>query len=378
MKSTRYLVVVPAALALALAGCGGSTGNSDTPAATGSTAAGAPADDSNCASADVYCVGLVTDTGKVDDKSFNQSAHEGAMAAAEQTKGFYKYIETQDAKDYAANIPQFTNKKYDTIVTVGFLMADATTAAAKANPTTRFIGVDQGYDAKKVTEKNVTGLVFPEDQAGYGAGYLAGLMTKTNKLGQVLGLEIPPVQKYAKGFEAGAKAANPKVTVATVYHPAADNAFNDPVWGAGEAKKQLAQGADLIFGAGGNTGNGALQEVAKTSGAGKDKFCIGVDLDQWDTVPGRPAVPHHLGDEAHQRGCHRHRRQGQGRRLHRAADPRQGQPGAVPRLRLGRPGRRQGQGRRGRQADGGRHAADRRHPLTSVTHGSRARVTPAC
>ena len=87
----------------------------------------------------------------------------------------------------------------------------------------------------QVTATNVTGLIFPEDQAGYGAGYLAGLMTKTNKLGQVLGLEIPPVQKYAKGFEAGAKAANPKVTVTTVYHPAADNAFNDPVWGAGEA-----------------------------------------------------------------------------------------------------------------------------------------------
>ena len=133
MKSTRYLVVVPAALALALAGCGGSTGSSDTPAATGATAAGAPADDSNCASADVFCLGLVTDTGKVDDKSFNQSAHEGGQAAAKQTSGFYKYIETQDAKDYAANISQFTNKKYDAIVTVGFLMADATTAAAKAN-----------------------------------------------------------------------------------------------------------------------------------------------------------------------------------------------------------------------------------------------------
>ncbi|HMM96400.1 MAG: BMP family ABC transporter substrate-binding protein [Micrococcales bacterium] len=286
MKSSRYLVAVPAALALALAGCGGSTGNSGGDStASGSAGSGAPTDDSNCASKDVFCVGLVTDTGKVDDKSFNQSAHEGAKAAAEETKGYYKYIETQDAKDYAANIQQFTNKKYDVIVTVGFLMADATTAAAAENPDTKFIGVDQGYDASKVTAKNITGLVFPEDQAGYGAGYLAGLMTKTNKLGQVLGLEIPPVQKYAKGFEAGAKAANPAVTVSTVYHPAADNAFNDPVWGAGEAKKMLAQKADFIFGAGGNTGNGALQEVAKASGAGTDVFCIGVDTDQWDTVP---------------------------------------------------------------------------------------------
>jgi basic membrane protein A and related proteins len=287
MKSTRFLVAVPAALALALAGCGGSTGNDSTADSSGdaTAAAGAPTDDSNCADEAVYCIGLVTDTGKVDDKSFNQSAHEGAMAAAEQTQGFYKYIETQDAKDYAANMAQFTNKKYDAIVTVGFLMADATVAAAQANPGTRFIGVDQGYDAAAVTSKNITGLVFPEDQAGYGAGYLAGLMTKTNKLGQVLGLEIPPVQKYAKGFEAGAKAANPSISVATVYHPAGDNAFNDPVWGAGEAKKQLAQGADIIFGAGGNTGNGALQEVAKASGAGTDVFCIGVDTDQWETVP---------------------------------------------------------------------------------------------
>ncbi|HZB66577.1 MAG TPA: BMP family ABC transporter substrate-binding protein [Ornithinibacter sp.] len=286
MKSTRYLVAAPAALALALAGCGGSTGTTDTPAASGaSSAAGAPADDSNCADAEVFCIGLVTDTGKVDDKSFNQSAHEGAQAAAEETQGFYKYVETQDAKDYASNIAQFTNKKYDVLITVGFLMTDATAQAAAENPETRFIGVDQGYDAKKVTVKNVTGLVFPEDQAGYGAGYLAGLMTKTNKLGQVLGLQIPPVEKFAKGFEAGAKAANSAVSVTTVYHPAADNAFNDPVWGAGEAKKQLAQGADVIFGAGGNTGNGALQEVAKTAGAGTDKFCIGVDTDQWDTVP---------------------------------------------------------------------------------------------
>ena len=283
MKSTRYLVAAPAALALALAGCGGSTGNTDTPAASGTGAAGAPADDSKCADAEVFCIGLVTDTGKVDDKSFNQSAHEGAIAAAEQTKGFYKYIETQDAKDYASNMAQFTNKKYDVIVTVGFLMTKDTATAAAASPETRFIGVDQFYEG--VTAKNITGLIFPEDQAGYGAGYLAGLMTKTNKLGQVLGQEIPPVQKFAKGFEAGAKAANPSVAVTTVYHPAGDNAFNDPVWGAGEAKKQLSQGADIIFGAGGNTGNGALQEVAKTSGAGTDKFCIGVDTDQWDTVP---------------------------------------------------------------------------------------------
>lgn len=288
MKAKRYLVAAPAALALALAGCGGSTGNTGSGSGSGSSgsaAAGAPTDDSNCGDASVFCIGLVTDTGKVDDKSFNQASHEGAKAAAAADGGFYKYVETQDAKDYAANMAQFTNKKYDVVVTVGFLMTDATDAAAKTAPDTKFIGVDQFFDPAKIKEKNLTGIQFPEDQAGYGAGYLAGLLTKTNKLGQVLGLEIPPVQKFAKGFEAGAKAANPAVTVATVYHPAGDNAFNDPTWGAAEAKKQLDQGVDIVFGAGGNTGNGALQEVAKADGAGTTKYCIGVDTDQWNTVP---------------------------------------------------------------------------------------------
>jgi basic membrane protein A len=262
----KRLLAIAAASMLALAACSSTEANPE----------------EKCADADFLCVGLVTDTGKVDDKSFNQSAHEGAKAAAEEAGGFYKYVETLDSKDYAANIKQFTDKSYDVIVTVGFLMAEATVTAANENPNTHFIGVDQFQGE---TIDNLTGLIFPEDQAGYAAGYLAGLMTETNKLGQVLGLEIPPVQMFAKGFEAGAKAANDAVEVTTVYHPPADNGFNDPEWGAAEAAKQLAQGADVIFGAGGNTGNGALLEIAKTEGAGSSLFCVGVDTDQWNTLP---------------------------------------------------------------------------------------------
>jgi basic membrane protein A len=262
----KRIAALAAVSAIALSACSGSS---------------APTD-ADCAKAEVLCVGLVTDTGKVDDKSFNQSAWEGAKAAADALGGLSKYIETLDTKDYAANIKQFTDKKYDVIVTVGFLMADATVAAAQANPDTKFIGVDQ---FQATTVDNLTGLVWNEDQAGYAAGYLAGLLTKSNKVGQVLGLEIPPVQRYAKGFEAGALAANSGVSVTTVYHPAGDAPFNDPEWGAAEADKQLAQGADVIFGAGGNTGNGALREIAKQAGAGTSIYCIGVDTDQWGTVP---------------------------------------------------------------------------------------------
>ncbi|EAP98061.1 basic membrane lipoprotein [Janibacter sp. HTCC2649] len=275
MKAKPFLVAVPAALALVLAGCGGSTGGDSTD--------GASAAPKDCSSADVFCIGLVTDTGSVDDKSFNQAAWEG-VKALEGSGVQTKYVETKDAKDYASNLKQFTDQKYDAIVTVGFLMTEATVTAAKANPNIKFIGVDQFQD-EKATAPNVTGLIFPEANAGYAAGYLAGLMTKTNKLGVVLGAEIPPTQNYAKGYEQGSKAANPQTTVAKVYHPAGDNAFSDSPWGAGEAKKMLAQGADIIFGAGGGTGNGALNEVAKSSGAGTTLFCVGVDLDQWNTVP---------------------------------------------------------------------------------------------
>lgn len=274
-------------LALVLAACSGSSDSDsaapadDTSAQTEETTAAA-LDDSNCASAEVFCIGLITDIGKVDDKSFNQSAWEGAQAAAAQLGGFAKYVETVDTKDYANNIAQFTDKDYDAIVTVGFLMAEATVEAAKSYPDTHFIGVDQFIGEEIV---NLTGLIFPEDQAGYAAGYLAGLMTTTNKLGQVLGLQIPPVEKFALGFEAGAKAANSAVDVTTVYHPPADNAFTNPVWGGQEARKQLDQGADIIFSAGGATGNGGLIEIAKDSGAGDSIFCIGVDTDQWNTVP---------------------------------------------------------------------------------------------
>lgn len=277
MKSTRLLALVPV-LALGLAGCGGSTG---TPGSTGGSGTAASGD---CSSAEVFCIGLVTDMGKVDDKSFNQSAWEGVEAAKKAISGSQtKYVETTDTKDYAANMKKFTDAKYDAIVTVGFLMAEATAKAAKENPSVKFIGVDQ--DHAKTALPNLTGLIFPEDQAGYAAGYLAGKLTKTNKLGQVLGLQIPPVEKFAKGFEAGAKASNPAAAVTTVYHPAGDNGFTDPAWGAAEAQKQIDQKADVIFGAGGKTGNGALAQIAKASGAGTSIYCIGVDTDQWNTVP---------------------------------------------------------------------------------------------
>jgi basic membrane protein A len=241
------------------------------------------ATEADCGTEKAFCIGVVTDLGKVDDKSFNQAAWEGALAGAEATGGFAKYVETTDYKDYAKNIALFGDKGYNVIVTVGFLMAEATVAAAGTYPDVKFVGVDQfnGTDAA-----NVTGLIFDEDRAGFLAGYLAGNLTKSDKIGGVLGMkEVPPVRKFGEGYEAGiayaAKELGKTIKSSVIYHAAGDTAFNDPAWGASTASQLLGQGFDVIFGAGGNTGNGAITKVAQTAGT----FCIGVDIDQWNTVP---------------------------------------------------------------------------------------------
>jgi basic membrane protein A len=227
------------------------------------------------------CVGLVTDVGEVDDKSFNQSAWEGVKKAEAELGAIVNYIETKDAKDYASNMQLFIDKSYDVIVTVGFALGTATVEAAKANPNIKFIGVDQGQWSEVVP--NVAGLIFDEGKSGFLAGVLAGSLTKTNTVAAVLGTDlVPPVVAFNLGYIAGAKYVNPDINVISTYHPGGmDVAFTDPEWGAATAKQAIEQGADVVFGAGGKTGNGALIETAGKPGA----FCIGVDSDQWETVP---------------------------------------------------------------------------------------------
>ncbi len=261
-KKTLILFVLLMVAVLALAGC--------------QTAA----TEADCADADVLCVGLVTDVGEVDDKSFNQSAWEGVQRAEAELGALVEYVETKDAKDYAANIGLFADKNYDVIVTVGFALGEATAAAAAQYPDIKFIGVDQFQGAAIA---NVAGLIFPEDKAGFLAGALAAQMTKTGTIAAVLGTDlVPPVVAFKVGYENGARYINPNINIISTFHPGGmDVAFTDPEWGASTAKQAMDQGADVIFGAGGKTGNGALIEVAANAG----KFCIGVDTDQWGTVP---------------------------------------------------------------------------------------------
>jgi basic membrane protein A len=233
----------------------------------------------DCKSEDVLCVGLVTDVGKIDDKSFNQSAWEG-VKLAEELGATVQYIETTDAKDYDKNIATFADEGYDVIVTVGFALAEATAAAAAKYPDVDFIGVDQ-FQAEAIA--NVAGLNFPEDQAGFLVGALAALMSETGKIGAVCGTDaVPPVWRFGEGYRAGAAYIDPAVEVNVVYHSDVgfDKTFVDPEWGAATANSMIDKGVDTIFGCGGKTGNGAVTAAAQAG-----KYGIGVDTDQYLTLP---------------------------------------------------------------------------------------------
>jgi nucleoside-binding protein len=163
-----------------------------------------------------FRVGLVTDVGKIDDKSFNQGTWEGVQKAVKELGAEAKYIETQDPNDYMKNIAQFADAGYDVIVTVGFALGEATREAAQKYPNVKFIGVDQFQES---TIPNVAGLIFEEDKAGFMAGALAALMSKTGKIGAVLGTDaVPPVWRFGEGYRAGAKYVRPDIEVLVVYH----------------------------------------------------------------------------------------------------------------------------------------------------------------
>ena len=235
-----------------------------------------------CSSEDVFCVGLVTDIGKINDKSFNQSAWESVQQAQKELGARVQYIETADRRDYAKNISVFGEAGYDVIVTVGFSLGDATTAAAATYPQVDFIGVDQ---FQSTIVEGVAGLNFPEDKAGFLVGALAALMSRSHRIGAVCGTDgVPPVWRLGEGYKAGAAHAdgltgtNTEVTV--VYHSNDDRAFIDPEWGASTAMSMIEQGTDVVFGCGSVTGNGAI-----TAAAQADAFVIGVDSDQYLTLP---------------------------------------------------------------------------------------------
>jgi basic membrane protein A len=227
-------------------------------------------------------VGLVTDVGRINDKGFNQSAYEGMEAAKAAAPTCFEtdYIETQSQGDYAKNIAEFTDGGSNVVIGVGFLLGDALGDASKTNSDIKFISVDgapnPGHDESWAT--NGESLFYAEDQSGWMAGVLAASMSKTDHIGVVGGLlVVPPVERFVEGYEAGAKSVNADIKVDHVY----TTSFTDPPQGSNAAKQMIDSGADVIFGAGGLTGNGALEAACQAT----DVYAIGVDTDQFETLP---------------------------------------------------------------------------------------------
>ncbi len=241
-------------------------------------------------------VGVVTDVGQLEDKSFNQAAYEGGKAAAESIGATFDVIVTQNISDYKQNIQTFVDQGFDVIITVGFLIGTDTTIAAKENPNVKFIGVDQGIcvDAAGAPDPtfacagdaatllpNYQGIVFAEEQAGYLAGILAASISKTGTIGAVGGTNVPAVVAYNAGYVAGAKSVNPDiVTLYQETNPDPAKGFNDPATGKAIAQQFIGQGADVLFQVAGLTGQGVL-EAACDAGI----YGIGVDVDQVETLP---------------------------------------------------------------------------------------------
>jgi len=228
----------------------------------------------------------VTDTGGVDDKSFNATAWKGAQDAAKELKVEAKYLESKEVADFEKNINAFIEEKCDIIITVGFLLGDATKAAAEANPNTKFSIVDYGYSP---VIPNVVGQAFQTDEAGFLAGYLAAGVSKTGKVGTFGGMNIPTVSIFMDGFARGVTYYNEKhgTAVVTLGWDTATkdglftNDFSDQQKGNEMAVSLMDEGADVILPVAGPVGLGAAAAVKARGNA----YIIGVDSDWFLTAP---------------------------------------------------------------------------------------------
>jgi basic membrane protein A len=269
--SARRLVLL-LGLVLALSGCGGGDKSADSDATAPKTTAAATTE----AAGPTLKIGLVTDIGGLDDRSFNFLANKGLEQAENELRVEGRVVVSRSNADYVPNLSSLASKKYDLVIAVGFLMADAVNVVAKQFPNVRFAIIDYAQGALKSKPANVQGLLFKEQEAGYLVGYLAGLLVKQEAgsrqvIGSVGGLKIPPVDRYIAGYEAGAKKANPMIETLNAY----SQDFVDQAKCKEVALDQIGRGARVIFQVAGQCGLGALSAAAEKNVRG-----IGVDADQ--------------------------------------------------------------------------------------------------
>ena len=266
MGQTRLRFLAVAAAAMVLVGaCGGTSGGT---------------------TAKQYKVGLVTDIGGLNDKSFNHLAYVGLQKAITDFNVKGDVTESKSGDDYVPNLTNFASKGYDLVVGVGFLMQEAVGTVSGQFPNVHFSIIDgAGTDAKGTDLKhtNVQSLFFKEQDAGAMVGVIAGMLEKQGKakknahvIGAVGGLKIPPVDHYIAGYKWAATMEDPSIKVLVGY----SNNFTDPAKCKAIAQSQIDAKADILFQVAGGCGLGVLQ------GAGQNGvYSIGVDADQKDADP---------------------------------------------------------------------------------------------
>jgi basic membrane protein A len=275
MTPRRYLIIMLALLValLAFAGCGGD--DDDDASDGGTTATETSAATTEEEEAPPLRIGLVTDIGGLDDRSFNFLANRGLEQAEEELGVEGRVVISRANSDYVPNLSSLARQDYDLIVAVGFLMAEAVDAVAKQFPDTNFAIIDFPAGALAGMPSNVRGLLFKEQEAGYLTGYLAGLWIAeqggTPVVSSVGGQKIPPVDRYIAGYQAGAKAANPDVQTLNGY----SQDFVDQAKCKEIALNHISRGATVVFQVAGQCGLGALSAAAERNVKG-----VGVDADQ--------------------------------------------------------------------------------------------------
>ncbi|WP_347860577.1 BMP family protein [Salimicrobium sp. PL1-032A] len=274
MRRVLFLLALVLTLGVFLAACGSSDEGNDSEGDSGSQEEGSGTENE---SGD-FSVAMVTDTGGVDDKSFNQSAWEGLQAfgeseGLEEDEGF-DYAQSESDADYTTNLNRLVREDYNLIFGIGFLLQPDVEKVASQFPETHFALVDAVAEGD-----NVASITFKEHQGSFLAGVAAAQKTQSDHIGFVGGVDSELINKFESGFRAGAKTVNPDIQIDVQYA----ESFNSADQGKLIASNMYSQGADVIYHAAGGTGNGVFSEAKdRVRGSDEQVWVIGVDRDQHD------------------------------------------------------------------------------------------------
>lgn len=281
----KRLLALPIIASIVMAACGGGT-TAPSPATSGPAATKA-ATTAPTATPKPVRVGLVTDVGGLNDKSFNALANLGRQDAEKDFKVETKVTESKQQADYVPNLTSYAQQGYDLVISVGFLMTNSTWKVAKQFPNVKFAIVDgaPADDAGKTENlPNVANLFFAQQEAGYLVGVIAAEMAKgkvgkatNNTVCSMGGIPIPPVDTFIAGYQHAIQTISPTTKILNGY----SNDFVDQQKGKEVGLRHIDQGCDILFQVAGGSGLGYIQAAKE-----KGKYAIGVDADQADVAPG--------------------------------------------------------------------------------------------